>query len=104
MFCTPVLFSFDQSWLYITCDLIYVIHGNKIIFKIIVIAIVNLQQKWNPRDNYSIGEYDGMFAKPIEYINDIIVIPSRFIYQLSLRRLFTNELKVAKFIFICNVA
>ena len=53
------------------------------------------------------GEYPGvhgMFAKPIEYINDIIVIPLSFIYQLSLRRLFTNELKIAKFIFICNVA
>ena len=53
------------------------------------------------------GEYpgvDGMFAKLIEYINDIIVIPLRYIYQLSLRTLFTNELKVAKFIFICNVA
>ena len=36
-----VLFSANQSCLYITCDMIYVIHGNKITFIAIVIVIVN---------------------------------------------------------------
>ena len=35
-----VLFSFNQSRLYITCDMIYVIHGNRITFIVIVIVIV----------------------------------------------------------------
>ena len=38
-----VLFSFNQSCLYITCDMIYVIHGNKI--TVIVIVIVNPRPK-----------------------------------------------------------
>ena len=33
-----VLFSVSQSCLYITCDMIYVIHGNKITFIVIVIV------------------------------------------------------------------
>ena len=36
-----VLFSFNQSCLYITCDLIYVIHGNKITVIVIVIVCLN---------------------------------------------------------------
>ena len=34
------LFSVNQFCLYITCDMIYVIHGNKITFIVIVIVIV----------------------------------------------------------------
>ena len=34
-----VLFSFNQACLYITCDMIYVIHGNKITVIVIVIVI-----------------------------------------------------------------